>query len=58
MIPLYDFQESLGEEARKSLRTNQASLIVLPTGGGKSYITAWMVKNGLAKGKTFYFCVI
>jgi DNA repair protein RadD len=57
MINLYDFQETLGVEARVSLRDHRSTLVVLPTGGGKSYITAWMVKNGLAKGNTFYFCV-
>lgn len=57
MIPLWDFQEDLGVRARKSLRKHRSSLIVLPTGGGKSYITAWMIANGLSKDKTFYFCV-
>lgn len=57
MIQLYDYQEKLGMDTRASLRGNKSTLVVLPTGGGKSYITAWMVKNGLAKGNTFYFCV-
>ena len=57
MIQLYDFQEKLGLETRASLRKNKSSLVVLPTGGGKSFITAWMVKNILAKGNTAYFCV-
>jgi len=57
MIPLYDFQEELGTNARKSLRKFQSTLLVLPTGAGKSYITAWMVRNGLIKGNTAYFCV-
>ena len=54
MIQLYDFQEKLGLETRASLRKNKSSLVVLPTGGGKSFITAWMVKNILAKGNTAY----
>ena len=57
MIQLYDYQEKLGLETRASLRKNKSSLVVLPTGGGKSFITAWMVKNILAKGNTAYFCV-
>ena len=57
MIQLYDYQEALGVETRLSLRKHKSTLVVLPTGGGKSYITAWMVKNILAKGNTVYFCV-
>jgi DNA repair protein RadD len=57
MIELWDFQEILGTSARKALRKVLSVLVVLPTGGGKSIITAWMVKNAIAKGNTAYFCV-
>jgi len=57
MITLYDFQQKLLQDAREKLCTHKSVLVVLPTGGGKSIITAEMIKTAISKGKTAYFCV-
>ena len=56
-VPLYQFQADLALAARKALRQHQSVLVCLPTGGGKSYITAWMIVSALRRGHRVYFCV-
>lgn len=58
MIQLRDYQEELLDGARSAFRSGQtAVLLQLPTGGGKTLTSAFMVKRSSEKGLTCWWLV-
>ena len=57
MIHLRDYQQKIIDEMRAALARTKQVLLQLSTGGGKTVITAFMVKGAIEKGKTVIFCV-
>lgn len=55
MIQLRPFQEEMIQEVRERLRSSTAVLLQLPTGGGKTVIAAFMIRNARAKGLRVWF---
>lgn len=51
MISLRPYQSKIHAELRVSLAQYQKSLIVLPTGGGKTYLSCAVINDFLAKGR-------
>ena len=54
-IVLRPFQAEMIEETRTALRTNRAVLIQLPTGGGKTVLSASMMRSAVEKGGRPWF---
>lgn len=50
MIQLYDYQQDVIDRTRQSMRRNKTVLIQVPTGGGKTILTASMFQASMAKG--------
>lgn len=54
-ITLRDYQEDMIGRARLSLRTHRSVLVQAPTGAGKTALSAAMIGNANAKGKSAVF---
>lgn len=58
MIVLRDYQDALIERARERFRSGDRSVLLqLPTGGGKTLTSAFMVRNTVAKGNIAWWLV-
>ena len=57
MIELRPYQSELIEATRAALGHHQSIVMVLPTGGGKTLTTGWMLARATEKGKRSIFCV-
>lgn len=58
MIVLRDYQDALIERARERFRSGDRSVLLqLPTGGGKTLTSAFMVRNTVAKGNVAWWLV-
>ena len=58
MIVLRDYQTDLIDRAREGFRAGLRSVLLqLPTGGGKTVLSAMMVRNTVAKGNTAWWLV-
>lgn len=58
MIVLRDYQTDLIDRAREAFRDGDRSVLLqLPTGGGKTVLSAMMVRNTVAKGNVAWWLV-
>ena len=57
MIQLRPFQETLIQDTRVALRAHKSVLVNLPTGGGKTLVSAFMQRSARSKGlRTWFVC--
>lgn len=56
-VILRDYQKELIENTRQSLAKHNSVVMQLPTGGGKTLTTAYIIHNAMLKGKRAIFCV-
>ena len=56
-IILRDYQEELIERTRKAMALNNSVVMQLPTGGGKTLTTAWIINSARQKNRRSIFCV-
>ena len=57
MINLYDYQLSIVDGTRAAMRRNRANLVVVPTGGGKTVLSCYIIAAAAAKGSTATFLI-
>lgn len=55
VIQLRDYQLRAEEQLRLALRIYRMVLLVLPTGGGKGVLIAWIMRSAFLKGKRVLF---
>ncbi|UNY40523.1 helicase [Pararheinheimera phage vB_PsoM_KLER1-1] len=57
MIQLRDYQADIIDRTRASLRVHKSTLIVLPTGGGKTALSVFMLGSACKRDKKGWFIV-